>query len=276
MRKSGAAIVPVLALFAVFLGAGLAVAQETDAENCKDHPLLSRMKNFYIGSCESNYDAADFFMPDGETKTVEGQKTYIDYGLKEGSPNPSYLQIRRNYGNAIKNLGGEILYDQDRDLTGKLVKNGKEAWVHVQGYNDGYGYTLTIVEVEEMVQEVTAGEMLNALNRDGFIALYINFDTGKADIKPESEATVAQIVSLLQENADLKVSIEGHTDNVGTPASNKTLSEARAKSVMAAVVKGGIDASRLSAVGWGQEKPVADNRTEDGRAKNRRVEIVKK
>jgi flagellar motor protein MotB len=62
----------------------------------------------------------------------------------------------------------------------------------------------------------------------------------------------------------------------GTPQSNKLLSEQRAKAVMAAVVKGGVAATRVSAVGWGQEKPVADNRTEDGRAKNRRVEIVKK
>jgi len=275
MRK--AAVLHVL-FFALLLAgvAGLAVAQQADAENCKDHPLFGRMKNFFIGSCEANYDAVDFPIAEGETKTVEGQKTYIDYGLQEGAPQPSYLQIRRNYGNALKNLGGEVLYDQNADLTGKLVKSGKEAWVRIQCYNGGAGYTLTVVEVEAMAQEVTAGEMLNALNRDGFIALYINFDTGKSDIKPESEATVAQIVSLLRENADLKVSIEGHTDNVGTPASNKTLSEARAKSVMTAVVKGGIEASRLSAVGWGQEKPIADNRTEDGRAKNRRVEIVKK
>jgi OmpA-OmpF porin, OOP family len=276
MRQHQVALISALALFCVFFGAGLAAAQQTDAENCRDHPLLSRMKNFFIGSCEVNYDAVDFTVAEGETKTVEGQKTYIDYGLQEGSPMPSFLQIRRNYGNALKNLGGEIIYDQNADLTGKLVKGGKEVWVRIQCYNGGAGYTLSIVEVEAMVQEVTAGEMLNALNRDGFIALYINFDTGKADIKPESEATVAQIVSLLQENADLKVSIEGHTDNVGTPAANKALSEARAKSVLGAVVEGGVDAARLSAVGWGQEKPVADNRTEDGRAKNRRVEIVKK
>jgi outer membrane protein OmpA-like peptidoglycan-associated protein len=127
-----------------------------------------------------------------------------------------------------------------------------------------------------MVQEVAADAMFEALSKDGFMALYINFDTGKAEIKPESQGTVAQIVALLNGHADLKLSIEGHTDNVGTPAANKTLSEQRAQAVMAAVVKGGIDASRLSAAGWGQEKPVADNRSEDGRSKNRRVEIVKK
>jgi outer membrane protein OmpA-like peptidoglycan-associated protein len=87
---------------------------------------------------------------------------------------------------------------------------------------------------------------------------------------------VAQIAALLNGHADLKLSIEGHTDNVGTPAANKTLSEQRAQAVMAAVLKGGVAASRVSAVGWGQEKPIADNRSEEGRAKNRRVEIVKK
>lgn len=127
-----------------------------------------------------------------------------------------------------------------------------------------------------MAQEVTASDMLDALNKDGFIALYLTFATGKSEIDPASLAVVGQITSLLKDNPGLAVSVEGHTDNVGTPQSNKLLSEQRAKAVMAAVVQGGVAASRLSAVGWGQEKPVADNRTEDGRARNRRVEIVKK
>ncbi len=74
----------------------------------------------------------------------------------------------------------------------------------------------------------------------------------------------------------LRVSIEGHTDNVGDPAANKKLSSDRANAVMNALIAKGIDKSRLSSVGWGQEKPVADNGTDEGRAKNRRVEIVKK
>jgi OmpA-OmpF porin, OOP family len=69
--------------------------------------------------------------------------------------------------------------------------------------------------------------------------------------------------------------IEGHTDNTGTPASNQTLSQARAKSVVEALVTGGISRDRLAAKGFGQDRPIADNRTDEGRAKNRRVEIVK-
>lgn len=137
-------------------------------------------------------------------------------------------------------------------------------------------YTLTVVEKELMRQDVTASDMLEAINKDGFIALDIHFDTGKATIKPESQPVVDQIVALLKENGSLKLGIEGHTDNVGDAKSNKTLSENRAKSVMSAIVGAGVSAARLAAAGFGAERPVADNRTEEGKAKNRRVELVKK
>jgi outer membrane protein OmpA-like peptidoglycan-associated protein len=118
--------------------------------------------------------------------------------------------------------------------------------------------------------------MLEALQKSGYVALDIHFDTNKATIKPESKGIVDQIAELMQSNPSLKVGIEGHTDNSGTPAGNKKLSEDRAKSVLAAVAAKGTPGARMSAVGWGQEKPVADNRTEEGRAQNRRVEVVKK
>jgi outer membrane protein OmpA-like peptidoglycan-associated protein len=264
---------------AILAAANYSRAQETDAEGCKDHPLFTRMKNFYIRSCEKNFDAVEFTLADSKTETVEGDKTVIEYSLKEGIDPPSALQIIRNYGNAVKSLGGTQLY-QDAGGTGsatfKLVKNNREIWVSITTYNTNTLIQLTILEKGEMVQEITADAMYNALNKDGFMALYINFDTGKFDIKPDSMPIIDQIAALMKAHADLKISIEGHTDNVGTPASNKTLSEQRAKSVMNAVVQKGIAAGQLSAVGWGQDKPIADNRGEDGRAKNRRVEIVKK
>jgi outer membrane protein OmpA-like peptidoglycan-associated protein len=268
-----------LAFAGVLAAAGVMTAQEqeTDAEGCKDHPLLSRMKNFYISECRANfYDALEVYLNDSDMKTVEGNKTHINYRLKEGSAQPSDLQIRRNYTNALKTLGGKLLFERESYAAWTLQKGGKEFWITLQVYDDGWQHDLNIVEIAAMEQEVTANQMLDALNKDGFMALYINFDTGKADIKPESMPIIDQIAALMNGNAGLKLGIEGHTDNVGTPAANKTLSEARAKAVMAAVVKAGVDAARLSAVGWGQEKPVADNRSEDGRAKNRRVEIVKK
>jgi len=268
----------ILALSFLLAGAVFIRAQEeeTDVEGAKDHPLLSRMKNFYISNYLDRYDEHDFYFSESDMKTIEGDRTYLSYQLKEGVPQPSPLQIRRNYANALKTLGAKVVYEDEGYGCWTLVKGGREIWVDVQVYNDGQNYEINIVQIAAMVQEVTANEMLDALNKDGFIALYINFDTGKYDLKPESQGTIDQIIALLVDNTDLNVSIEGHTDNVGQPAANKTLSEQRARAVRDAVVKGGVNGSRVNAIGWGQERPIADNRSEDGRAKNRRVEIVKK
>jgi len=276
MKRYSRVAATVLFILLAFLAAGPVLAQEPDAEDCRDHPLLSRMKNFYIHDCRKAFDAVEFYLPEGDTETVEGDMTEIGYTLQEGSAQPSVLQVRRNYGNAVKSLGGTILLDEDNDLTARLVKNGRTIWVALRVYNGGRDYTLIVLEVAAMEQEVTADAMYDALTKDGFMAIYINFDTGKADLKPESGPIVAEIASLLEAHDDLRIGIEGHTDNVGTPQGNKALSEARARAVLAAVAAAGADAARMTAVGWGQEKPIADNRTEEGRAKNRRVEIVKK
>jgi outer membrane protein OmpA-like peptidoglycan-associated protein len=234
------------------------------------------MPGFYIGECERNHDEVEFYVGEDKTQKVEGDKTRITYSLKDGASGPSYFQLRKNYENAVKSLGGTILHTEEAYLSGRIVRGGQEVWVQIEAANSATVYDLTVVEKKVMAQEVTAHDMLEALNRDGFIALYINFDTDKADIRPDSRPTVDEIAALLKQNPALKVSIEGHTDNTGTPAHNKTLSEQRASAVVAAIARQGVAASRMSAVGWGQEKPLADNRTEAGRAKNRRVELVKK
>jgi len=276
MVKRAAVGAVILGILLFFAGAGFVQAQETDAEGCKDHPLLSRMKNFFIDECEKSFDELEVYLKNSESKTLEGEVTHIGYTLRENAQRPSPLQIRKNYENAIKGIGGETIYSEDSHATFRVVKSGKETWVKLDVWNAGNNYDLYVLEITAMQQEVTADAMYDALNKDGFIALYINFDTGKADIKTEANPTIEQIAVLMKAHADLKIGIEGHTDNVGTPAANKTLSEQRAKAVLAAVAAKGVAAARMTAVGWGQEKPIADNRSEDGRAKNRRVEIVKK
>ncbi len=109
-----------------------------------------------------------------------------------------------------------------------------------------------------------------------FITYGITFDVGKSTIKPESMGEINRIVQLMTENPTLKFSVEGHTDTTGNAASNQTLSEARSKAIVAKLVELGIAADRLTAVGKGQNSPIADNSTDEGRAKNRRVEFVKK
>jgi outer membrane protein OmpA-like peptidoglycan-associated protein len=254
----------------------------------KDTPYFSGMPSHKIVDA-TDQEFADYrFFNGKDCTTVEGKKYWRAYALKENAKQSSELQVSRNYANAVKNMGGTIVFEgvcsgadcaQNcgyRMMVGKVIKGGNELWVEVVPYNDGNDYELTVVAKEAMKQDVTANDMLDALNRDGRIALYINFDTGKSIIKPESKAIIEQIVQMLKANPDLKISVEGHTDNVGNPKSNKVLSDERARAVVTAIVAQGIDAKCLSAVGYGQDKPIADNKTEDGRAKNRRVELVKR
>ena len=99
------------------------------------------------------------------------------------------------------------------------------------------------------------------------------FDFDKSNIKPEAGAILDRLVAFMKENKVKKAALSGHTDNVGTDAYNKKLSERRVNSVKAYVIKKGVEAGRVSGQGFGESKPIADNKTKEGRAKNRRVEI---
>lgn len=256
-----------------------AFAQE-DVPGCKDSPMFNRMPNMFITECSSNFNEMEITMSAEKKETKEGTRTYIQYvySLEEATA-PSFFQIVKNFENAIIKTGGKrIYYGKEAGVATLFTKTaGKDVWV-VLSDNSGAragNFQLEILEVEGMKQDIAAGAMLEALNTTGSIALYINFETGKALIKPESENIIDQVAQLLKENAALKISVEGHTDNVGTAPANQTLSENRAKAVMNAIIAKGIDKARLSSKGWGQTKPIADNKTDDGKAKNRRVEIVK-
>jgi outer membrane protein OmpA-like peptidoglycan-associated protein len=117
--------------------------------------------------------------------------------------------------------------------------------------------------------------MKTALDRDGHVTLYINFDFNKATLKPDAAPIIAQILALLKANPDLKLSVDGYTDGVGLHDYNVKLSQARAAAVVAALEAQSIAAGRLASAGYGPDKPIASNDTDDGRAKNRRVELVK-
>ncbi len=265
---------PIL-LACVFFSA-IVIASAEDEQGCSDHPLLTRVKGFSITECSNqNFGEEEMYYAEDKSRMVEGKRSVISYTLDDGATPVSEVQVRRNYSNAITRLGGNLIQEEKFDAYLKLEKSGNETWVRVQVFDGAAEYKLYIIEVEAMRQDVTASEMLKALNDKGFVALYINFDTDKAVVKPESQPVIDQIIALLKENSSLKVSIEGHTDNTGTAQRNKTLSEQRAQSVLNAVLKGSIEKERLSSKGWGQDKPMADNKTEEGKAKNRRVEIVK-
>jgi len=132
-------------------------------------------------------------------------------------------------------------------------------------------------QMEERMAFVNALEMSRSLDESGRVALYgIYFDTDKNTLRPDSLPTLQEIVKLLSANPQMKIHVVGHTDNQGTPDYNLDLSRRRAASVVRELTaKYGVAASRLNSFGCGLFAPVASNESEEGRAKNRRVELVK-
>ncbi len=250
------------------------------------------------GNKDAAFDRYEFF--DG-TKiiTVEGRLQTIHAEGKGASA----FEVFKTYESLVKDLGGvrvfegkgkilrerklkfgEVrhrypLYDTDHIGVYMLRTPLKEVWVEAFINPNSKGrYYLTVVEKQYLKVRatlLTAAEMKQGLDSKGRIALYINFDTGKADIKPESQPMIDEIAKLLKTDPSLNLTVEGHTDNVGTPESNKRLSETRANAVAAELTKRGIEVRRLKTVGFGHNKPIDDNNTDEGRANNRRVELVK-
>ena len=138
------------------------------------------------------------------------------------------------------------------------------------------GYFTNNTSIKNIRIAKGAVPLYDRMMSDGkFITYGITFDVGKSTIKPESMGEINRIVQLMNENPDLKFSVEGHTDSTGNATSNQTLSEQRSQAIVAKLVELGIAKDRLTAVGKGQNSPIADNNTDEGRAKNRRVEFVK-
>jgi outer membrane protein OmpA-like peptidoglycan-associated protein len=247
------------------------------------------------------YDRWEFF--DGHKLIPVEGRTIITGG--KGST-ASFFQVQKTYEKLIHDLGGVTVYEG----SGKPLKDGKlmfqdkrfranyvyeedqmgvymlrtptsQIWVEVYHpwEDNSKNYWLTIVEkkaLEVKVKLIPADQMKRDLDGAGHVALYLNFDTDKTALRAEAQPVIDEIVKLMQADASLKLTVEGHTDNAGTPAHNQTLSEGRAAAVVAALRAKGIAADRIQAKGYGQGKPIADNGSEDGKAKNRRVELVKR
>ena len=260
----------IITVLTLFIFCQLSFSQ--DIAGSKDHPMFNRISGFNITEYNvEEFGSYIFYDINGNEVNVEGTKTYIYYECNcEEAP----LKIIRNFSNAIKNIGGTA-YEPYNNRAYTFIKQGnKETWAEV--YAGDYYYYLTIVEKGEVEQEITANAILKELNETGKAILYINFDSGKSTIKKESIPVVEQIIEMMKQAPDIKISVEGHTDSDGSNESNLKLSEARAKAVMETITKGGIDAARLSSAGFGEAKPIADNSSANGKAKNRRVELIKK
>lgn len=249
---------------------------EPDAEGCTDSAVVNRYPNSRIDSCQNKeYEQADFPLPaaaDGNSraKHLEGEYHEAVYITQPGI---SPIQLFRNFQNALR--AAQFTFDYTSPPE-ELVAHKGSTWLYFIFRDESYEQM--VVTLKDLQQEikVDAAGLGNELDKSGQVAIYgIHFDTGQATLKPDSDSVLAEIVKLMQQNPQLKLKVEGHTDNQGSAASNQTLSQKRADAVVAWLTAHEISASRLAAVGRGQGAPLADNATDSGRAQNRRVELVK-
>lgn len=282
----------------------LSLAQ--DIPNSQDHPLISR----YPGQTIRRFDVKEFDQYNlvlsiektgapNRVKKLEGKVTRIFYNNPQGR---STTEIFRNFEDGIRRGGGQILFAcagnacgtpirwttfngvramgaqiDNRYVSARAMKNGVEMFVSV--FVGSQSTQLDVVEIKPMeagLVSVDADALAAGIDAEGHIAVYaILFDTGKSTLRPESRTAIAEIAKLMTSRTSLKLFVVGHTDSTGGFESNMRLSRDRAAAVTQSLVADhGIAAARLMAHGVGPLSPVASNSTEEGRAKNRRVELV--
>lgn len=234
---------------------------------------------------------------------AEGKRAYLRADMLDNQDFNQY-KFDKSTQDYLNSIGAVLIYNDKipREITDKLDEeedssvykymtgnvwgepikmyalNHSTGKIFFQIISDSASADIGVIELEGFEQTIkapTASEIKNQLDTAGKAILHINFDTGKATIKPDGQAVIEQIYLLLSGNPDLKLSIAGHTDNVGNPSDNQKLSESRANTVMYALAGKGIDISRLKAKGFGDTQPIADNNSEEGKAQNRRVELAK-
>lgn len=267
-----------------------------------EFPFFS-LPDGYLTVSSETHDFFEFpFWVNGAFVPVEG-KVYMSVIEPDDDKVFSRIELQRNIEHLITSVGGvkiseapvpgearDALGDQTiSDTTagmGDIYNNevavyvirraDKTIWVHFDAGSSSAG--LTVAETAPLT--ITAGllpaaQLEQQIEAAGRVAIQVNFDVDSARILPGSSGQIDQVVALLRDNPGWRLGVEGHTDNTGGAAHNRTLSEARARSVVAALTAAGIAGDRLEARGFGPDRPVADNASEEGRARNRRVELVK-
>ena len=183
----------------------------------------------------------------------------------------SNLQFVLEYRAALTKAGWQIVTESqglnqgDAVMIAHYAKSGRDIWTYLH-----FGGTELSIAVGE------AGGLAEALKKDCHVPLYgITFDFNKTTLRPDSEGTLQRVLALLQSETSRAVEVQGHTDNVGGDDYNLKLSQGRADTVKTWLVSHGVAANRITTRGYGRQQPVADNDSDEGRAKNRRVELAR-
>jgi OOP family OmpA-OmpF porin len=241
-----------------------ATISEKIATDKGDFPYLAPLpgSKFHRGGADN---VAFRVLPTGtqQEEVVANGILYRDYDL----PGISNVLLTAAYRDALTKGGWVIVQEWSSGIRAHYAQRGRNIWAAVSPNGPG-GYTIAVADAGSL-------DLGANLAKACHVALYgVLFDFNKSTLQPSSDATLQPAANTMNANKTLKLEVQGHTDNVGNDAYNQTLSEARAKAVVAWLTQHGVEAARLTAKGYGKTIPVADNGSDEGRAKNRRVEIA--
>jgi OmpA-OmpF porin, OOP family len=280
---------PIAAIFIVvtlFLYAPALIAQSEDAKGCTDYPKFSRIPGYRISECIArDFDTFSFpvenrMADDVKKQEIEGKYFSYSFDLKKGEQETPSLLVCRSLENDLKQNGGFVVarvvdpQNSDNFITGKIEKDNFDTWILIR--TTGGRYHMNIIEKHRQVHLVTAEEIWSTLEKKDTVTLDIFFDDDTTTIIPASLPIINQISMMMKDHPALQLSIQCHTDSRNNPTHLKMVSAMRAKVVLDAITAEGIEKKRMTSLGWGGDHPVADNKTEEGRAKNRRIVLVKK
>ena len=217
-------------------------------------------------ACPAQFFATNLWNRDSMLPTENLQHPFYLLGFSHVFTLPTYQYVRVRSGQSLYHVAV---------LAAKIAAGNSNVEVRER--------TAVLVEIVEetefspTLEFVDAAEIENQIFKDGHVILYgIQFEHDKASLREESGPTLAEVVKALGADAGLSLYVVGHTDDVGALAYNQDLSLRRAQTVVKALIDAGIDGGRLTALGVGPAAPVGSNDTEEGKALNRRVELVKR
>lgn len=254
---------------------------------------------------ERKYDRVFFAVGKNQMLAFEGRIWKAHVTSKETNDQWSDLYFQRSFDQAIRAVGGVKIFDgqitneeferysnqatylgedgsigyTDQHIKTYVIKRRDEGNIFIQLTANSAGGMINVLQEKDFKQTITiknSDAIIKELDENQKAILYINFDLDKAVLKPDGVAVVKEIAKVLEKNKALKIDINGHTDNSGNANYNLKLSQERANAVKNELIKMGISQSRLSSKGFGDKQPIASNDTQEGKNKNRRVELIKK
>jgi OOP family OmpA-OmpF porin len=239
------------------------------------------------------------FQPQPQQTLEVGGRFFMRHFAAAAPGSQSIEKIVESYRQLIEEKGGTMIYSglftggavdtaprseqQSRQGATYLLRTPeREIWTQVSVRGDGDEYILVVVEkgpLQLKTKPLAVSDLKRSLDESGKAVIYVNFEFDRADLRKDAKPVLDSVYALLKADPALKLSINGHTDNLGSADYNRSLSEKRAAAVREALIARGLkgkDAARLDSAGFGPSQPIADNATEEGRARNRRVELVKR